>query len=172
MVFAFAHCALVGVKYCWPPYRPVGSRTVRVTFWYGSAFAGATVGLALAAGAEEAEWDGEALAEGDAGAEALAVAVGEADALGVATLRVRRRGVAFAARLAAVLALVASDPADRCWSLDVEPKPPYVAAAAVPAGTTMAAVTTAAKAVGLVLGLRCAPMKLCRASPPAAYRVS
>jgi hypothetical protein len=30
MVFAFAHCVLVGEKYCWPPYRPVGSRAARV----------------------------------------------------------------------------------------------------------------------------------------------
>src|SRR5579883_1970675 len=43
MVLAFAHWVAFAVKYCWVPYKPVGSRLASVTFLYWFA-AEATVG--------------------------------------------------------------------------------------------------------------------------------
>jgi hypothetical protein len=173
IVFALAHCALFGVKYCCEPYKPVGSRLEIVTFAYGSAFVGlgdaVAVGLLLAAAAALAELD--AGADADADAFALAEALGAELATGAETSATRRDE--RAADIAAECAFLASSPAAaEPPPPDDEPMAPYEAAAAVLVGTTIAAVTTAAKAVDFVLGLRCAPMKLCCASPPTAYRVS
>lgn len=174
MVFALAHCALFGVKCCCEPYKPVGSRLAIVTFAYGSAFGvDGAVELALLVGPALAPVPAPelvfllALGEGDGAAGAFAEADGlapsdaivEALATGAetsVTLRVDKRVAAADAECV----FFASTPAAAAPAPPAEePKAPYEAAAAVPVGTTIAAVTTAAKAVGLVLGLRCAPMK-------------
>ena len=177
IVFALAHCAPFGVKYCCEPYKPVGSRLAIVTFAYGSAFVGlgdaVALALALLAALAVAGFDAAADGVADAGAETDADTKGFTAIFGPmsgAELRVARRTDERAAANAAECAF--PDCAPAVPPLDDKLRTPYDAAAAVLVGTTIAAVTTAANAVGLALGLRCAPMKLCRASPPTAYRVS
>ncbi|MBS2965751.1 hypothetical protein KGA66_22050 [Actinocrinis puniceicyclus] len=116
----------------------------------------------------DARADVRARAEGLAAADVLVI--------GPLTTMPPRTGVRTAARAAecascAARALADAEPPSTTRGEEL-PKAPYEAAAAVPVGTTIAAVTTAVNAVGRDFGLRCAPMAVCRASPPAAYRVS
>jgi hypothetical protein len=147
----------------------VGSRLAIVTFAYGSTFGGVdgavaialllglalavvlALGLVLAAGGA----GGLADAEGFAPSEAIVAGLdGGAETSASVRIDWRPAVVAGECVFLATAPAAAAPPAPTD-----EPKAPYEAAAAVPVGTTIAAVTTAAKAVGRVLGLRCAPMK-------------
>src|SRR5579859_248913 len=157
MVLAFAHWVAFAVKYCWVPYKPVGSRLASVTFLYWFA-AEATVGAVdegVGAGAGAAGF--VALGEGLAlGFGAAVVVTGTAATIvDVVTLGLTTDAVPtlVTSRLPAL--------ESPCAVLGTALKPPYVAAAAVPTGVTTAAVTTAATVTGFALALRCAPMNFC-----------